>query len=209
MRQGCAAGLLRARRTLGFAVAGALALVQAACTDTLPQLQANAPEAQVQGRIAARPGVSPSGATVAFVNVSGAPDTVAARFATAMSQALGARKISPEDAGKANYLIRGHLTAVSGDGGTIIAYVWDIYGSDRRRRQRLEDEIAVKGQASDPWSLVDEKVLSSIAGRSADDIAAFLTNMPEAIAASGAGARTGAQASLPAPSQPLAYAPIR
>ena len=187
-------------RHVGLVVTAMLAAGLAGCVDTLPQTQGNLVPAQSSSRLASRPGVSPAGATVAFVNLGGAPAQVGARFAVSMSQALGTRNISSDEAAKANYLIRGDMTAYATDAGIAVAYVWDVYDSRRRRMQRVEDEIVIKGNAADPWSLVDEKTLATIAGRSADEIAAFLTHTPEAIAAAAQRASgTGA----------LAYAPLR
>lgn len=200
-------------------LAGVAALALAGCVETMPQMQASVPVEGGQSRIAARPGVSPAGATVAFMNLGGAPVAIGQKFAGAMSQALGARNVSSDEAGKAHYLIRGHMSAYAVEGGTAIGYVWDIYDSKRRRLQRLEDEIVVKGGAGDAWAAVDDKALASIAGRSADEIAAFLSNTPEAIAAAGtsrtqsADASTAPQAAAaavqPAADAPLAYAPVR
>jgi hypothetical protein len=41
----------------------------------------------------------------------------------------------------------------------------------------------LKGSAADAWSLVDDKAVEAIAALSADDLAAFLSNTPEAVAA--------------------------
>jgi hypothetical protein len=207
-------GFSLVHRAIVLAGVGLLALGVAGCVETMPQMQVNVPAGAT--RIAARPGVSPAGATVAFVNLGGAPTQVGTRFAASMSNALGARNISSEEPAKAHYLIRGNMTAYSVDGGgTAVGYVWDIYDAKRRRLQRLEDEIVVKGTATDPWGAVDDAALASIAGRSADEIAAFLTNMPEAVAAAGAGSATAAVNAMAAPApagasgRPLAYAPIR
>ena len=52
----------------------------------------------------------------------------------------------------------------------------------KARVQRVDDQIAVKGSAADPWTLADDRVLASLASKSADDLAAILSNMPEAVA---------------------------
>lgn len=198
---------------------GVLALALAGCVDTLPQVQASAPELAA-ARLQPKPGVSPAAATVAFVNLGGAPASVGQKFAGAMSQALGARAITSEAQDKAHYLIRGHMSASAVDGGTALAYVWDIYDNKRRRLQRLEDEIVVKGASADPWAAADDKALASLAGRSADEIAAFLTHTPEAVAAAGSAPAASSPANAAAAvrprqsaqtaggSAPLGYAPL-
>jgi len=65
----------------------------------------------------------------------------------------------------------------------------------------------VKGDGADPWRIVGEAALASIAAKSADDLAAFLSNTPEAIAA----VRAPAAATQPltvSEAKPLGYAPV-
>jgi hypothetical protein len=77
-----------------------------------------------------------------------------------------------------------HLTAYpAGNDATSLAYVSDIFDARKNRAQRLGDDIVLKGAAADPWSLVDDKAVEAIAARSAEDLAAFLSNTPEAVAA--------------------------
>ena len=190
--------------------AAALAFALSGCVESMPSVQANAPEPAGATRIAARPGVSPAGVTGAFVDLGGAPAQVGQRFAASMAQALGARQITSDEPGKANYLVRGHMSAYAAEGGTAVAYVWDIYDSRRRRLQRLEDEGMVKGTAADPWAAADERTLATIAGRSADELAAFLTHTPEAASAQASGSAFPAVAANPAASVgALSYAPMR
>jgi hypothetical protein len=81
---------------------------------------------------------------------------------------------------KARYLVRGYLSAtVTADGATL-EYVWDVFGPDKQRAQRLNDVISVKGAGDDPWAIADEAALTSVAAKSADDLAAFLSNTPDA-----------------------------
>ena len=73
----------------------------------------------------------------------------------------------------------------------------------KQRVQRLSDVIEVKGEGDDPWALAGEAVLTSVAAESAGDLAAFLSNTPEALAAApnsaGRGAEAGAARSVPGP----------
>ena len=87
------------------------------------------------------------------------------------------------DAGSARYVVRGYLGVRPSQTGGEIGYVWDVFDAGHHRAQRVEDRIALDGASPDLWTRVDDKVLQALAQRSADDIAAFLTNTPEAIAA--------------------------
>ena len=69
------------------------------------------------------------------------------------------------------------------ESGAEIGYVWDVFDAEHHRAQRMEDRIALDGASPDLWNRVDDRVLQTLAQHSAEDLAAFLTNTPEAIAA--------------------------
>lgn len=121
-----------------------------------------------------------AGASLAIVSVDGAPAERAQHFTESLSQAAAARQIVSADAGKARFLARGYLTASPVEGGTEIDFVWDIFTPDKQRVQRISDALAVKGTAEDPWANVNDAALDSIAARCADELAAYLSNTPEA-----------------------------
>jgi hypothetical protein len=135
------------------------------------------------------PNVSPHAAAVAL-NLTGlqnVPPAVGSRFSEALAGAAQAREVEIVDAKLAKYFVQLHLTAYSaGNGASALAYVSDIFDVKKNRAQRLSDEIVLKGSAGDVWSLVDANAVDAIAARSADDLAAFLSNTPEAIAAAAA-----------------------
>ncbi len=148
--------------------------------------QAPDPSAPAATNMARRAGVSPSGATVALASFSGAPQDLSDRFTTIFASAAQRSEINMTDPDEANYLVRGYLNAYPEGNATAVAFVLDVFDSNKQRTQRIEDEVLVDGQAADPWSLVDDSVLSQVAAKSADDLAAVMTNTPEAIAANAA-----------------------
>ena len=81
---------------------------------------------------------------------------------------------------KARYLVRGYLTATPIEGGAEVDLVWDVFTPDKRRAQRLSDAIAVRGAGDDAWAMIGDAGLDSVAAKSADDLAAYLSNTPEA-----------------------------
>jgi hypothetical protein len=131
-------------------------------------------------QIERREGVSLAPATVAIVSVQGAPEAVTASFLQDLASEAKAREIVLVQPRKARYLVRGYLSAtVTADGATL-EYVWDVFGPDKQRAQRLNDVISVKGAGDDPWAAAGEAALTSVAAKSADDLAAFLSNTPDA-----------------------------
>ncbi len=148
-----------------------------------------------------RDGVSLAAATVSIVSVDGAPGDYGSRFTSALEAAARQRDIVLTDAKGARYLVRGYLSASPLKDGAEVEYVWDVFGPDKKREFRLNDVIDVKGQGDDPWALVSDAALASVAGKSADDLAAFLSDTPEAKpVASAAPAESGVA---------LSYAPVQ
>ena len=127
-----------------------------------------------------------AGATVAIASVDGAPADLSARFRQSFDEAAAARRIAVAAPAKARYLVRGYLTASPIEGGAEIDVVWDVFTPDKQRAQRLSDAIAVKGSGDDAWAMIDDAALNSIAAKCADDLAAYLSNTPEAAPASAA-----------------------
>ena len=98
----------------------------------------------------------------------------------------GARRIAVATPAKARYLARGYVTASLIEGGAEVDIVWDVFTPDKKRTQRLSDAIAVKGSGDDAWAMIDDAALNSVAAKCADDLAAYLSNTPEAAPASAA-----------------------
>jgi hypothetical protein len=151
---------------------GLAACVEPSSDDATPTL--------AHRQIERREGVSLAPATVAIVSVEGAPEAVAKSFSQELAIDAQAREIVLVEPKKARYLVRGYLSATTTADGATLEYVWDVFGPDKRREQRLNDMIEVKGEGDDPWAIAGEAALTSVAAKSADDLAAFLSNTPEA-----------------------------
>jgi hypothetical protein len=187
------------------AIVALAAFSLAGCVEATAEL---APGADAQHlHLTRRPDVSLAGATVAFVSVDGPPAAISANFMKDLAREAAAQDIAVADVKKARYFVRGYLSAYPTQDGAAVEYVWDIFTKDKTRAQRLSDYLAVKGQGDDAWAIAGEAALSSVAAKSADDLAAFLSNTPEAVAATPSSPTAdGAMSSLEAV-KPLAYAP--
>ena len=171
--------------TLLAALTAPLALGACVAVETTAEM---APDAAASNRFALRAGANLAQASVAFVSVEGAPPAIAADFARRLDGAARARELAVVDAAKARYLVRGYLSASPTEDGAEIEYVWDVFTTQKQRVQRLNDVIEVKGAGGDPWALAGEAAMTSVAAKSADDLAAFLSNTPEAAPAVAAAA---------------------
>jgi hypothetical protein len=153
------------------------------CMDNNLAQQAPDPSVPPSTNQVRRQGVSPGGASVALASFSGAPEDVTDRFTPIFADDAKRAEINFTVPDKANYLVRGYLSASPEGEATAVAFVLDIFDSRKERTQRIEDEILIKGQADDPWSLVDDQALAAVAAKSADDLAAVMSNTPEALLA--------------------------
>ena len=168
-----------------FATGLSLVLVCATlsgCND----VAANPPNTDAQAQFALRTDANMAGSTVAIASVDGAPTEVSARFRQSLDEAVAARRITVTSPAKARYLVRGYVTASPIEGGAEVDIVWDVFTADKKRAQRLSDAIAVRGTGDDAWAMVDDAALNSVAAKCADDLAAYLSNTPEAAPASAA-----------------------
>jgi hypothetical protein len=160
------------------------ALLLAGCNETTSSLRE--PIKTAASAPVHNPNASPHGASVALslTGIEKVPPAVVSRFSEALAHAADTRGVEVVDPKLAKYFVQMHLTAYpAADGATGLAYVCDVFDAKKNRAQRLSDDIVLKGSAADAWSLVDDKAVEAIAARSADDLAAFLSNTPEAVAA--------------------------
>ena len=145
---------------------------------------ATPPNTDAQAQFALRDDANMAGATVAIASVEGAPADVSTRFRQSLDEAAAARRIALAPPAKARYLARGYVTASLIEGGAEVDIVWDVFTPDKKRAQRLSDAIAVKGVGDSAWAMIDDAALNSVAAKCADDLAAYLSNTPEAAPAS-------------------------
>lgn len=192
----------------GFVPLAAALLLSGCNQQASPQISAGSSDsAQI-----APSGYSPRPATFAVTSVQGAPSPFQNQFMAYFDADAAKQDVALTDFAGAHYLAKGYLSASLVDGGARVTYVWDIYDRDNHRAQRLDDEIAIAGAADDPWRLVGSEALAALAARSAGNLAAFLSNTPEALAAAPKPAPAAAQpAAAPADpaAQALSYAPDR
>jgi hypothetical protein len=166
--------------------AGLLLLMACAALGACNDVAANPPSADASPEFILREGANMAAATVAIVSLDGAPADLSARVRQSLDEAAAARRIAVVEPAKARYLVRGYLTASPIEGGAEVDVVWDVFTPDKQRAQRLSDAIAVKGSGDDAWAMLDDAALNAVAAKSADDLAAYLSNTPEAAPAASA-----------------------
>jgi len=173
----------RASQFVKRLLAAAIAVALAGCVESAGDLDASAP-VQIQTETTAQTtavGASPRAAPAAFTRIDGAPGPVLAAFIQKLAAETKGHDIHSVQPDAAKYIVHGYLSATKTAGGAVFGYVWDVFDSQQRRIQRAEDQITAPGAAADPWSLATDRVLASLAAKSAADLAALLSRTPEAM----------------------------
>ena len=175
----------RASQFVKRLLAAGIAVSLAGCVESAGDLDASAPaQTQTQAEAPSQTtavGASPRAASAAFTRLDGAPGPVLAAFIQKLAVETKGRDIHSVQPEAAKYIVHGYLSATKTAGGAVFGYVWDVFDSQQRRIQRAEDQITAPGAAADPWSLATDRVLSSLAAKSAADLAALLSRTPEAM----------------------------
>jgi hypothetical protein len=125
---------------------------------------------------------SPAGQPIALESIEGAPAGVQTALTDELASAASARKVElVGNAGEARYRVRGYLTTErTPDGGTALAFVWDVFDAQARRAQRVTGSTPIRAASSktarkNPWDGLDKEALARLAERSMDEIASFLS----------------------------------
>jgi imidazolonepropionase-like amidohydrolase len=118
---------------------------------------------------------SPEGVPIAFESIDGAPAPVRTALMGELSNAASTRKVDlVGSSAQARYRVRGYLSTETTEGETKVAYVWDVFDSQKRRAKRLAGSSPVR-VASGSLTALDKETLAKLAGASMDEIAEFLS----------------------------------
>ena len=118
---------------------------------------------------------SPEGVPIALESIDGPPSAVRTALIGELNTAASDRKVELVGAtAQARYRVRGYLSAeTSEDGGTKLAYVWDVFDSQNKRAKRLSGASPVLVSYTS-LSALDKETLARLANSSMDEIAEFL-----------------------------------
>jgi hypothetical protein len=116
---------------------------------------------------------SPEGIPVALESIDGAPAPIRTALAEELAAAATDRKVDLVGASaEARYRVRGYLSTATEDSETKVAYVWDVFDSQKRRAKRLEGSSPAPVASI---SSLDKQALAKLAQASMGEIAEFLS----------------------------------
>jgi hypothetical protein len=148
-----------------FALIGLIGLTAAGCTTDMRSTGSlPSPAATV-------------GPTVAFESIDGPPPGVFQKLVQNIESEAGARQLAVVSReGPAQYRVRGYLSAQVERRQVTIAWVWDVYDSDKRRAVRITGEEKAGQAGRDAWTAADDRALRAIARAGTVQLAAFFAN---------------------------------
>lgn len=115
------------------------------------------------------------GPTIAFESIDGPPVGVFQKLVVGLSEEAQSRQIQVVSReGQASYRIRGFLAVHVVSGRPQVAWVWDVYDTDKRRALRISGEEPGARKVADAWGAADDQMLRRIARASIERLVAFL-----------------------------------
>ncbi len=195
-------------RLSGAVLAIALASVLAACQSTAPVKPKPAPvlagptvPAPPEATQPAAPTVPASVATFSFDQIKGVPTNKQSDLAKSIAKYAQARNlhlVRRADV-SATYHVWGYLSAVGGDVGTNVTYVWDIIDQSGNRVLRFSGIEITGGATQDPWESVTGSTLDTVAQRTVEDVYAWINRIPQPQATAKPGAQMAVDPTKPPP----------
>lgn len=117
---------------------------------------------------------SPAGKPIAVESIEGVPAPVKTALTDELASAATSRKVElVGTSAEARYRVRGYLsTETTADGGSQLAFVWDVFDAQKRRTKRVTGTSPIQAASLDG---LDKEALRKLAAESMDGLATFLS----------------------------------
>ena len=125
------------------------------------------------GAAALPPGPIQTDARVQFAPVIGATEDATAPLSRRLSARAGERGIAITGGDGASHVLKGYFSTVIDGGETTVVYVWDVLDPAGNRLHRIQGKEQAAGGAG--WSSVTNQTMETIADRTIDELALWLT----------------------------------
>jgi hypothetical protein len=164
-----------------FLTLATLATAFAGCSPVrvpMPKMGEGPPNVGVKQAIRMGPAPIKGGeAKFAFIQINGAPATHRMAFEKAIQKEASVRKLNVVQANDpaATYTVKGYLSAIGDNSGTLLVYVWDVTDATGKRLHRVSGQEPGSGSSSDPWSGITDDAVQIAAGRTIDDLIAWIS----------------------------------
>lgn len=111
--------------------------------------------------------------------ITGIPPELVDTLSKALQSEAAARGIRLAAYGDpgATHTLQGYLSAVGGQTGSIVIFVWDVNDSAGARALRISGQENTNARSTDPWADVSETAMRRVARRTIDDLAAWVNRL--------------------------------
>lgn len=192
-------------RMSGAVLAIALASVLTACQSTAPARPKPAAYAgptvpmPPEATQPSAPAVPAAIATFAFDQIKGVPTDKQQDLAKAIAKYAQERNLHlvRRIDTTATYHVWGYLSAVGGDVGTNVTYVWDIIDQNGNFVRRFSGVEIASGVNDDPWQGVTGSTLDTVAARTVEEVYAWINRLPQPSVTGAPTAQAGVVATKP------------
>ncbi len=157
-----------------------LPLVLSGCVDTAGKLEVDPNIAVDTVKVMPVAGANIAAVPLNVARFEGLSAEQTPAFVAELQRQGAGRQVAFADGIKAKYVALGYVSGFTVGPTTRFIYVWDVFDAAKHLRQRVSDAVIVQGVASEPMALMSPEVSNALAAKSADDLAAVLSNMPEA-----------------------------
>ncbi|MEO8667361.1 MAG: hypothetical protein ABI399_02530 [Bauldia sp.] len=114
-------------------------------------------------------------AKFAFAPITGVPSELLQTLNSAMTKHAAARHLTivPDGDPTATYLVKGYLSAIGDNRGTLLVYVWDVLGQDGQRLRRISGQEIGGGARADPWTGISKELIAASGQSTIDELLAW------------------------------------
>ena len=125
---------------------------------TTPPQQAAAPTSQAAG-------------TISFTPVIGAPVSAVQPLSRRLGSAARSRGLTILQSASvdSDHILKGYFSAFTDGDKTTVAFVWDVLDGQGNRLHRIRGQEVAQGTAGDPWEVVKDSTMETIATTTIDE----------------------------------------
>ncbi len=108
---------------------------------------------------------------ISFTPVIGAPVSAVQPLSRRLGTEARGRGLTilQSASGDSDHILKGYFSAFADGDKTTVAFVWDVLDSQGNRLYRISGQEVAQGTASDPWDVVQEATMETIATRTISD----------------------------------------
>jgi hypothetical protein len=112
----------------------------------------------------------------AFATLTGIPGQARFDLEKALKKYAATRNLNivVDDDPTATYRIRGYLSALGDENGTLLVYTWDVYDSAGTPLHRIAGQQTAEGAGGDPWRGIEIAQLDDAARETIDKLADWI-----------------------------------